>query len=304
MSIPSLKETSMSRLTSAIAGPEPCLPRRRIGSSGWLLATAVLILAAVDAFAQPFSTDGANAYVAAKNWNGLLSYTQAWTRAQPDAPMAWYYLGETYGQLNQAAAAAQAIEHAVSLQPQWPEAWHALAFTRVQAGQYPQAVDAVRRAISQAPDRPNYWNTLAVAYSDSQDWNGEYQALSDEQQHMSRATSFDWYNLANGFSSLRHHQEAIVAYAHSLQMYAMYPNAWNNLGVEEEALGQGAKALADYQRASQLGDRLGSQNYARLQQASTQQRSGAQSNGHHVACHTTQRWNFNTNSPVEDTICY
>jgi tetratricopeptide (TPR) repeat protein len=266
---------------------------------------ACLLLSPAAAIAQGYSIDRANAYVAAKNWNGLLAYTQAWTRANPGDPMAWYYMGQTYGDLNQPGAAANAIQHAVSLNPQWPEAWHALAFTLVQSGQYPQAVSAARRAIALTSDRPNYWNTLAVAYSDMQDWSHELQALSEEQGHMTQATSFDWYNLANGFSSLKHHQEAIVAYAHSLQMNAMYPNAWNNLGVEEEALGQSAKALADYQRASRLGDSLGSNNYARLQQAGSQQQRGANSNGPHQArCHTTQRWNFNTNSPVEDTLCY
>lgn len=267
-----------------------------------VLIVDLAVVAPISANAESYSISGANAYLASKNWAGLLTYTQGWTRAQPNEPLAWYYLGQTYGQLNQPAAAAGAIQHAVSLRPVWPEAWHALAFTLVQSGQYAQAVPAAKKAVEQASDHPNYWNTLAVAYSEMADWNDELQALTQQQQHMSQATSFDWYNLGNGFSNLKHHQEAIVAYAHSLQMNPMYANAWNNLGVEEEGVGQSAKALADYQRASQLGDRLASQNYASLQKARAQQQST--STVHRAACHVTRRWNFATNSQVEDTLCY
>jgi hypothetical protein len=56
-------------------------------------------------------------------------------------------------------------------------------------------------------------------------------------------------------------------------MKADYGNAWNNLGVVEESLGQNATALADYQRAANLGNRLASGNFARLKQLSTRQQA-------------------------------
>jgi hypothetical protein len=37
-----------------------------------------------------YSIAGANAYVARKDWNALLNYTQGWSRASPNDPMPWY----------------------------------------------------------------------------------------------------------------------------------------------------------------------------------------------------------------------
>jgi predicted Zn-dependent protease len=232
------------------------------------------------AMAQSYSLAGANAYVARKDWNNLLAYTQAWTRANPNDPMAWYYLGETYGiGLNRPADAANAIRSAVTLKAQWPEAWHALAFTQIQSKQYQEAVSSARQAVTQAPDKPNYWNTLATAYSEMNNRQETLRTLQDEQQRMSRATFYDWYNLGNGYSNAGYYQEAVKAYAQAMRLSSNYGPAWNNLGVAEAALGQNANALADYQRASQLGNSNGAQNYSSLRaeiaaaQAAASQRS-------------------------------
>jgi tetratricopeptide (TPR) repeat protein len=248
----------------------------------YLLIFACVIALPAAGQAQRYSIAGANPYVQRKDWNGLLAYTKAWTQADPNDPMAWYYLGQTYGiGFNQPANAANAFRRAVSLKPQWPEAWHALAFTCDQSKQYKDAVAAARRAIAETPDKPNYWNTLAATYSHMEDWNDELQTLHEEEQHMARATSFDWFNLGNAYSNAGHYQEALKAYNQSLQMAPNYGPAWNNLGVVEAALGQTAKALADYQRASQLGNSTGTGNYSSLQQqlAATRAAASARASG-------------------------
>jgi len=241
----------------------------------------LLILACVVALpapgqAQRYSFAGANAYVQKKDWNGLLTYTKAWTQADPNDPMGWYYLGQTYGiGFNQPAEAAKYFRRAVSLKPQWPEAWHALAFTCNQSKQYKNAVVAAKRAIEEAPDKPNYRNTLAVAYSYMEDRDNEVLTLHEEEQHMSRATSFDWYNLGNAYSNAGRYLEALKAYDQSLHMAPNYGPAWNNRGIVEAASGQTAKALADYQHASQLGEPKGTENYNSLQQQLTAARAAA-----------------------------
>jgi hypothetical protein len=70
-------------------------------------------------------------------------------------------------------------------------------------------------------------------------------------------------------------------------MKADYGNAWNNLGVVEESLGQNATALADYQRAANLGNRLASGNFARLKQLSTRQQAPNRGGGPTFFCMTT-----------------
>jgi tetratricopeptide (TPR) repeat protein len=104
---------------------------------------------------------------------------------------------------------------------------------------------------------------------------------------MTKANSFDWYNLANGFSDMGSYKEAIVAYAHSLRMKADDGNVWNNLGVAEEVLSQNATALADYQRAFNLGDRLAGGNIAGIGQTSARQQTSGQDSGPTFFCMTT-----------------
>jgi tetratricopeptide (TPR) repeat protein len=211
----------------------------------------------------------ANEYVSARNWDGLLQYAAAWTRAEPDNPMGWYYLGNTYGMgLGRPDQALPAFQRAVALRPKWPEAWDALGFVNVQLQRYDDAVKAFARAVEQAPTRPNYWNSLAAAYSYANRFALAVKTLEDEQRAIGKtATYADWYNLANGFCTMKEFEPAVNAYRQAIALNPDYGPAWNNLGALEGNLGNTAAALTDYQRASALGDQLGANNYARLQQA-------------------------------------
>lgn len=162
-----------------------------------------------------------------------------------------------------------------------------MAYTLGQTKQYQPAIVAARQSVSQAPDRLNYWTELAALYSYIPDPQHVLETLRAEQHHMSNATNLDWYNLGNGYSDMGSYKEAIPAYALSLRMKSNYGNAWNNLGVAEESLGQNATALSDYQRAANLGDRLGNGNYARLKQLSTRQQAPNGGGGPTFFCMTT-----------------
>ena len=239
-----------------------------------LLVLSVFTLATLESLTAQtgYSIAGANPYVARKDWNGLLAYTQGWSRANPNEPMAWYYMGQTYGfGLNRPADAANAFQRAVSLKSQWPEAWWALAYTDVQLKRYPDALQAVSTAVQQAPDRLNYRNGLAAVYSELNRWDDVVRTLEDEQKMMesARTTEYDWYNLGNGFSNSKLFKEAEAAYSRALKMNPNLGIAWTNLGVVEQALGNSQGALADYQRGASLGDRFGSGNYSSLYQALT-----------------------------------
>jgi tetratricopeptide (TPR) repeat protein len=236
-----------------------------------LLVTLLLFPATVaPVIAQArYSTDGANIYVNRHDWNGLIAYTTAWARANPNDAMAWYYMGQTYGQLNRPADAATSFERAVSLKPMWPEAWWALAYTDVQLQRYPPALDAVSKAVQQAPDRFNYWNGMAVVYSALNRWDDVVRTLEQEQKLMesAKANEYDWFNLGNGFKNSQRYKQAAAAYQRALRINPSMGLAWNNLGVVEQAIGNYRDALDDYKRAASAGDPLGSGNYTRLQQA-------------------------------------
>lgn len=225
-----------------------------------------------------YSIAGANQYVARKDWPDLLAYTRAWTRANPNDAMAWYYLGQTFGiGFHQPANAAQAFRRAVALRDQWPEAWHALAVTCVQSGQYQQAITAARKAIALSPDQPTYWNALAAAYSWVQSFKEEFGVLQEEQdRHMGKASYFNWYVLGNDYSNLGAYKEAITAYDQSIRMKSDFGDAWNNLGVAESALGNDAAALKDFQQAARLGDPLSSGNAEDIQKKAAAAKAAVQ----------------------------
>jgi tetratricopeptide (TPR) repeat protein len=202
------------------------------------------LLAAVATVAQAqqsYSEAGEKPYIDRQDWRGLLGYNQAWTRAEPSNPVAWYGLGMTYqAGLHDPREAADAFRRAVTLRPEWPQAWAHLS-----------------TAYSNLPGR--HEDVLRT--------------LREERQHMSHASSDDWFLLGlnfdnNGsFMDYEPYREAISAYTQSLNMNPNRAETWNNRGTAESSLGNYTAALSDFQHASQLGLALGTKNYNGLKQA-------------------------------------
>lgn len=207
-----------------------------------LVALALVATVATAVQAQSgYSEAGEKPYIDRKDWRGLLSYVQAWTRAEPDNPLGWYGLGMTYRVgFNQPSEAANAFHRVVALRPEWPKAWA----------------------------------QLSAAYSDIPGHHNDVlQTLREERQHMSRASGDDWFLLgldfdnAGSFMDHEPYREAIGAYNQSLTMNANRAETWNNRGSAEASLGNYTAALSDFQHASQLGLALGTKNYNGLKQA-------------------------------------
>ena len=244
------------------------LRRARVLASA--AAAASLLMAGSGTYAAgAHSIERANVYVNAQDWNGLLRYSIEWTQTEPNAPMAWFYLGNTYGQaLKQPQHALPAFERAVALQPKWPEAWNALGFINVALKRFDEAAKAFAHAVEQAPAKATYWNNLAAAYSYQNRLSIVVKTLEDEQRAIAGSSVFvDWYNLGNGFCTTQEFTSAATAYRRAIQLKPDYGPAWNNLGTIEAIAGNNQAALKDYHQASTLGDGLGAANYARLQQA-------------------------------------
>ena len=188
-----------------------------------------------------YSEAGETPFIERKDWRGLLSYVQAWTRAEPDNPLGWYGVGMTYRVgFNQPLEAASAFHQVVALNPEWPKAWA----------------------------------QLAAAYSNIPGYHNDVlRTLREERQHMGRATGDDWFLLgldfdkAGSFMDHEPYREAISAYNQSLTMNAKKAETWNNRGSAQASLGNYTSALSDYQHASQLGLALGTKNYIGLKQA-------------------------------------
>jgi tetratricopeptide (TPR) repeat protein len=252
----------------------------RAGGSGrnFTLKALLLALVLLPATSLPlaaqggYSLAGANGYVARQDWNGLLAYTRSWTRANPNEPLAWYYMGQTYGsKLNRQVEAANAFERAVALKPHWPEAWWALGYTDMQLKRYPEAQRAVSTAVEQAPDRLNYRNGLAAVYSYLNRWDDVVRTLDDEEKVMERVRTGanDWYNLGLAFFNSKQLKQAEGAYNRTVKLNPGLAVAWTNLGATEQLLGNSQAALAGYQRGASLGDHISVEDYAQLHQALT-----------------------------------
>jgi tetratricopeptide (TPR) repeat protein len=208
----------------------------------FLVAAALFAMVTGAVQAQgSYSEAGEKPYIDRKDWRGLLQYNLAWTRSEPNNATAWYGLGMTYRVgFSQPGDAANSFRQALALRPEWPQAWAELS-----------------SAYSNIPGRHN----------------DVLETLREERQHMSHASSDDWFYLglnfdnSGSFMDYEPYREAISAYTQSLNMNANRAETWNNRGSAESSLGNYTAALSDFQHASQLGLALGAKNYDGLKQA-------------------------------------
>jgi tetratricopeptide (TPR) repeat protein len=217
----------------------------------------------------------------ANDYNGLVQYATAWSRAEPNNPDPWAYLGMAYGlHLHQPEKAVTAINRSLQLNPKQPEGWHALGVTYVDLKQYGNAIRAIQKAIQLNPNQPTYQNNLAAAYSDEADWNDALRTLNHEEPLAERLnTAQVWYFLGNGYLRLENAPKAVPAFQHCVHLQPRLAPCWTNLGVMLEWGGNDQAALQAYARANALGDSLGGQDAARLKHAIAAQRAAASGGG-------------------------
>ncbi len=226
----------------------------------------LVMLAAGAAAAQMYSVEGANRYVAAKNWNGLLRYAKGWTAAEPNNPTAWYYLGNTYAiGLGDLANASPAFEHAAALNPRWSDVWNALGCTYAQRQLFAQAAPDFQRAVDLDTHKPTYWNNLVAVYSQMKNFKTAIDLLNRGVAASGPyANAHNWYVFGNAYGNLRQNEKAVEAYNKAIGMNPRFAEAYNNRGVVEEDQGRWDYAYADYKRAVALGDDLAVKNAENL----------------------------------------
>lgn len=134
-----------------------------------LIAIAIAgSLANGSAHAESYSADKAMQYFQARNWNALLPYLDNWTKASPNDPMPWYYMGTSYGSKSQGIGMGRpedariAFKKAVAIKPNFPKAWNALGWTEIELENYPGAATAFEQATKYAPTNAQYRNSLGT----------------------------------------------------------------------------------------------------------------------------------------------
>lgn len=247
----------------------------------FFMILAVTMLGAIPVRAESYSTEGANAYVRSKDYQGLLRYATSWTNANPDSADAWSYLGVVYGiYLKQPDKAVAPMQRSLKLNPNQAPGWHALGVTYIQLKKNADAVGAISKAIKLNPNQPTYYNNLAVAYAEMARWQDAYNALNDEKDLAEKLDApIVWYNLGNGYARLEQAAPAVAAYQRAVKLNPNWAQAWTNLGTMLQWGGNVQGAEQAYARGAQLGDPLAVQDNARLQQALAQQAAAAKSGG-------------------------
>jgi tetratricopeptide (TPR) repeat protein len=253
-----------------------------------LLLTLGMALAAPvsSALAQTrYSVEGANGFVRAKDWNGLGQYASAWTKAEPNNPVAWYYLGNNYATgLQQPEAAIPAFQQVVRLDPKRHGAWQTLGVQYMKVKRFEDAVNAFKRATTIDPSKPNYWNNLAAAYRETHQFELAVAALdSNMKLGAPHGTWEDWHNLGTAYRNLglmwgneRDRQnKAVIAFRQSLQRNPRNAEGWNSLGATYQTLSNYDEALRCYKQAEALGNAYARQNYDNLQAAIAAARAAA-----------------------------
>jgi tetratricopeptide (TPR) repeat protein len=238
---------------------------------------AATLLGAIAAQAGGYSAAGANAYVQARNYQGLLTYSTAWTKAEPNNADAWSYLGVVYGiYLKQPDKAVGPMLQSLQLNPNQAPGWHALGVTYIQLKQNANAVGAISHAIKLNPNQPTYYNNLAAAYAEMARWQDAFNTLNDEvplAEKLNNATI--WYTLGNGFARLEQAAPAVSAYQHAIKLSPNVAQVWTNLGTMLQWGGNVQGAEDAYTQGARLGDPLAAQDNARLHQALAAQAAAA-----------------------------
>jgi tetratricopeptide (TPR) repeat protein len=193
---------------------------------------AVTFLGAISAQADNYSAAGANAYVQSKDYQGLLRYATAWSKAEPNDADAWSYLGVVYGiYLKQPDKAVGPMLQSLKLNPNQAPGWHALGITYIQLKKNADAVGAISHAIKLNPNQPTYYNNLAAAYAQMARWQDAFNTLNDEEPLATKLNNAAvWYQLRNGYARLEQVQPAVSAYQHAIKLNPNLAQVWTNLG--------------------------------------------------------------------------
>ena len=215
--------------------------------------------------AASYSTSTADSYYRAHDWQSLLAYAGGWTQAEPSNANAWMILGNAYGVgIRNDAAAAAAFRQTIAVNPSWALPYVGLGHAYLNQKCFDLAGAALEKAADRNPTA-FYWKNAAAAYSYAGRLDLADEMLIEEQKHLARPDAIDWYNIGCDFNKVEDPAHAAAALHRSVALNARYANAWNNLGVADENLDKFDEALAEYQKAAELGDSLGSSNVAHLQ---------------------------------------
>ena len=181
-----------------------------------LLESAEALVQRFPGYAEAYACVG-TACLALRRYDRATAAYQHVMQLEPENPVAWINLANSYGLQGRDAEAVQLFQKIVKVRPDFLVAWTKLGELYCRQGKFGDAIGAWQKAVQVAPENPAGWANLGVSY----EGQGK---LSD----------------------------AVTAYRRAVQLESQYPFAWIRLGVTEGQLGQHAEARAAQRRAMEL----------------------------------------------------
>ncbi len=162
-----------------------------------------------------------------KDWQGLLDWTQKWTKSEPGSALAWTRLGDTYvtlaivqGSINHYSRAIEAFHQALQIDPEDLAAWYNIALPYRKLNRHHEAIEAYRQALRISPE-------LAEDFG-------------------------IWFNLGNAYRSLDRFNDAIESYREALRINPKFAGAHNNIGCVFRNQGKYQEAISHLNEALRI----------------------------------------------------
>jgi tetratricopeptide (TPR) repeat protein len=184
----------------------------------------------------------AEALTKAQDWQGLLAHCRLWTQAEPYNGLAWYNLGDAYGNLGRHREAIAAYRKALRFKPDETCIWNNLGAQYGKMGRHHDAIAAYKEALRIKPDDVLVWYNLAGNYGEL-GRHHEAIAAYNEALRLKPDFAWAWDNLGNVYGKLGRYREEIEAHLEALRFEPDLANAWSNLAVAYANSGNRSAAL-------------------------------------------------------------
>jgi tetratricopeptide (TPR) repeat protein len=178
----------------------------------------------------------------AGDWPGLLAHCRLWTQAEPHNGLAWYNLGDAYGNFGRHREAIAAYRKALRLKPDETCVWNNLGAQYGKMGRHHDAIAAYKEALRLKPDDVLVWYNLAGNYGEL---GRHHEAIAAYKEALRLKPDFAWAwdNLGNVYGKLGRYREEIEAHLEALRFEPDLANAWSNLAVAYANSGNRSAAL-------------------------------------------------------------
>lgn len=185
---------------------------------------------------------------ASKDWTVLIEHCLRWTKSQPQLEVAWYSLGNAYGQSGQTTKASEAFLQAIRINPENSGGWYNLGTLYLTSGHTAKAIESFLAAIRINPVDAQLWNNLGNAYGRSGQTEKAIESLQKALK-INPENASAWGTLGMVYDGSGQYAKAIESFIQALRIDPGNAAVWNGLGTAYGASGQFKKAIESYQQA-------------------------------------------------------